>query len=141
MSPLAGSMLGELIGQLHIYALRVSNDLPSIARLLLAIIAVTVSLATHAQTITGKVVGISDGDTVTVLDASRTQHKIRLAGIDAPERRQAFGNVSKQNLSREVFKKEVTVDYDKRDRHRRIVGKVFVEGADVCLRQIEDGLA
>jgi endonuclease YncB( thermonuclease family) len=46
-------------------------------------------------------------------NAMRTQHKIRLAGIDAPERRQAFGNVSKQNLSRMVFNKEVTVDWDK----------------------------
>ncbi|HET6892502.1 MAG TPA: thermonuclease family protein, partial [Pyrinomonadaceae bacterium] len=64
--------------------------------------------------------------------------KIRLAGIDAPERRQAFGNVSKQNLSRMVFKKEVTVDYDKRDRHGRIVGKVLLEGNDICIRQIEN---
>jgi endonuclease YncB( thermonuclease family) len=64
-----------------------------------------------------------------VLDASRTQHKIRLAGIDVPEKRQAFGNVSKQNLSRLVFKKEVTVDYDKRDCHGRIVGKVLLMGA------------
>jgi endonuclease YncB( thermonuclease family) len=62
-----------------------------------------------AQTLAGKIVGVSDGDTITVLDAKRTQHKIRLSGIDAPERRQAFGTVSKQNLARMVFKKEVTL--------------------------------
>jgi endonuclease YncB( thermonuclease family) len=45
-------------------------------------------------------------------------------------------------ISREwFFKKEVTVDYDKRDRHGRIVGKVLLEGNDICIRQIEDGLA
>jgi endonuclease YncB( thermonuclease family) len=69
------------------------------------------------------------------------QHKIRLAGIDAPEKRQAFGNVSKQNLARMGFNREVTVEYDKRDGHGRIVGKVFVDGNDICIRQIEEGLA
>jgi endonuclease YncB( thermonuclease family) len=97
--------------------------------------------AALAQTLAAKVVGVSDGDTITVLDATRTQHKIRLAGIDAPERRQAFGSVSKQNLSRMVFQKDVTIDWDKRDRHGRIVGKVLLKGNDICIRQIEDGLA
>jgi endonuclease YncB( thermonuclease family) len=87
------------------------------------------------------VVGISDGDTVTVLDAGRTQHKVRLAGIDVPEKKQAFSEVSKQNLARLVFGKPVTVDYEKRDRYDRIVGKILVEGRDACLRQIQDGLA
>ncbi|HET6891918.1 MAG TPA: thermonuclease family protein [Pyrinomonadaceae bacterium] len=88
-----------------------------------------------------EVVGISDGDTITVLDATRPQHKIRLAGIDAPEKRQAFGNVSKQNLARMVFNREVTIDWDKRDRYGRPVGKVLLEGNDICIRQIEEGLA
>jgi hypothetical protein len=87
------------------YTLRVPSVSFSIARLLLAIIAVTLSIAAHAQTIHGKVVGVADGDTITVLDAMRTQHKVRLSGIDAPEKRQAFGNVSKQNLARLVFQK------------------------------------
>ena len=51
-----------------------------------------------AETITGRVVGIGDGDTITVLDADKVQHKIRLAGIDAPEKKQAFGNRSKESL-------------------------------------------
>jgi endonuclease YncB( thermonuclease family) len=85
------------------------------------------------------VVGVSDGDTITVLDSTRTQHTIRLAGVDAPEKRQAFGNRSKQSLAQLVFKKDVVVDFDKRDRFGRIVGKVIVEGTDICLRQIEQG--
>jgi endonuclease YncB( thermonuclease family) len=79
-------------------------------RLFFLLVPLVFNAPCSAQTITGKVVSISDGDTITVLDASRTQHKIRLAGIDAPEKRQAFGNVSKQNLARMVFQKEVTVD-------------------------------
>ena len=52
----------------------------------------------NAETITGRVVSVGDGDTITVLDADKVQHKIRLAGIDAPEKKQAFGNRSKESL-------------------------------------------
>ncbi len=52
----------------------------------------------HAETITGRVVGIADGDTITVLDADKVQHKIRLSGIDAPEKKQPFGNRSHLEL-------------------------------------------
>jgi endonuclease YncB( thermonuclease family) len=55
----------------------------------------------------GRVVGISDGDTITVLDDTKTQHKIRLAAIDAPEKGQVFGERSKQSLSALVFQKRV----------------------------------
>jgi len=57
------------------------------------------SAIAHAETITGRVVGVSDGDTLTVLDASNTQYKIRLAAIDAPEKAQPFGQRGKQKLS------------------------------------------
>jgi len=53
------------------------------------------ALQAHAETLLGKVIHVADGDTITVLDDTHTQHKIRLAGIDSPEKRQAFGNVSK----------------------------------------------
>lgn len=69
----------------------------------------SLALSVHADTITGRVVGVADGDTITVLDANRQQHKIRLQGIDAPEKAQPFGERSKQNLSRLVFGKDVRV--------------------------------
>jgi endonuclease YncB( thermonuclease family) len=96
----------------------------------------------QAATITGRVVAVADGDTVKVLDASNTQHKIRLAGIDAPEKKQAFGMRSKQSLSELVFDKQVAVETDKRDKYGREVGKILLPtGQDVNLEQVTRGLA
>lgn len=100
-----------------------------------------VSNIATAETYSGRVVGVADGDTVTVLDSTNTQHKVRLAGIDAPEKKQAFGQVSKQHLSNQVFDKTVTIETTKRDRYQREVGKVIVNGRDANLGQIEAGLA
>jgi endonuclease YncB( thermonuclease family) len=104
-----------------------------------------------ADVLTGRVVGVSDGDTITVLDATKTQHKIRVAGIDAPEKKQAFGQASKDNLSRLVFNKDVDIEWTKYDRYKRIVGKVLVvspnckvdcaKSFDAGLSQISAGLA
>ena len=62
---------------------------------------------TQAQSITGSVVGVSDGDTITLLADDNTQYKIRLMGIDAPEKKQAFGTVSKTSLSDLIYSKRV----------------------------------
>src|SRR5215475_3929319 len=94
-----------------------------------------------AQTITGKVVGVSDGDTITVLDASNQQHKIRLEGIDAPESNQDFGSRAKQSLSDLVFGKTVTVTSSKRDRYGRTLGKVTLDGKNINLEQMRLGFA
>ena len=99
------------------------------------------SLTCNAATIEGKVVGVADGDTITVLDATNTQHKIRLSGIDAPEKKQPFGNHSKESLSELVFAKTVTVETDKLDKYKRNVGKVQVNGVDANLEQVKRGMA
>ena len=75
------------------------------------------------------------------LPASLTQHKIRLHGIDAPEKKQAFGNASRKFLSGLVANREVRVTYSKRDRYGRIVGIVFLDGRDVNLEMLKAGLA
>lgn len=94
-----------------------------------------------ADTITGKVVGISDGDTITVLSPQNEQFKIRLSGIDAPEKAQPFGQRSKEKMSDLVFGKPVTVEWNKRDRYQRIVGKVIVANQDAGLALVTSGLA
>ncbi len=95
----------------------------------------------RADVLIGKVVGITDGDTITVLDGDKTQHKIRLMGIDAPEKKQEFGNESKKALSNYIYQKEVIVEYKKQDRYKRKVGKVIFDKQDICLQMIKDGLA
>ncbi len=89
----------------------------------------------------GKVVAVADGDTITVLDAQYQTHKIRLSGIDTPEKGQAFGQASKQHLSDLVFGREVLVTWNKHDRYDRIVGKVMLGDVDVCLALVRMGMA
>ena len=102
-------------------------------------------LITHclalADTLTGRVVRVTDGDTIVVLGPGNAQHKVRLQGIDAPERGQAYGTKSKEHLSDSVAGKFVVVEYSKRDRYERILGKVLLGGEDMNLEQIEAGLA
>ncbi len=95
----------------------------------------------HADVLLGRVVGVSDGDTITVLDDNKQRHVIRLMGIDAPEKAQAYGQKAKESLSELVFNKEVSVTWFKRDRYGRTVGQVYVGDSDVCLEQIKRGLA
>lgn len=95
-----------------------------------------------AGEITGFVTAVADGDTITLLDATQAQHKIRLSGIDAPEKKQPYGQRSKQSLSDLVFNQQVTVEWNKRDRYGRIVGKVVLpSGIDANLQQIRKGMA
>lgn len=95
----------------------------------------------HADVLLGHVVAVSDGDTITVLDAIKQRHVIRLMGIDAPEKAQAFGQKAKQSLSDLVFDRDVSVTWFKRDRYGRTVGQVRLDDTDVCLEQIKRGLA
>ena len=89
----------------------------------------------------GKVIVVSDGDTVKLLTADNQIYKIRLAGIDAPEKKQAFGNESKKALSDCAEGKAAIINGNKKDRYGRIVGKVIVAGVDCNLRQIKLGMA
>jgi endonuclease YncB( thermonuclease family) len=94
-----------------------------------------------ADTLIGKVIKVADGDTITILDHTNTQHRIRLQGIDAPEKSQPFGNASRKHLASLVAGKSVTVEWGKRDRYGRIVGFVIVDGQDVNLEQLKAGMA
>jgi len=108
------------------------------------------SFSLFAEEIVGRVVRVADGDTITVLASGGTRsvasaapvpHKIRLQGIDAPEKKQAFGNASRKFLSGLVANREVRVTYAKRDRYGRILGTVFVDGRDINLEMLKAGMA
>jgi len=117
----------------------VSRSLPT--QRIITILLLALACTAHAETITGRVVGVADGDTITVLDGGKVQHKIRLSGIDAPEKKQAFGNRSKESLSDLAFDKMVDVETSKRDRYGRQIGKVLVNGRDANMVQLERGMA
>ena len=111
-------------------------------RVLILVAILAIASVAGAYDLSGRVVGIADGDTLTVLDASHTQHVIRLAGVDAPENSQAFGQRSKQNLSRLAFGRDVTLDCGKEESYGRLVCKVTLPGGeDVCLDQVKAGMA
>ena len=80
--------------------------------------------------ITGRVVAVTDGDTIKVLDDTNTEHKIRLTGIDAPERGQPYGTVSTRRLASMVAGKQVFVESSEKDRYGRYLGKVWVQPDD-----------
>lgn len=107
----------------------------------ITLILLGISLTANADSITGRIVGISDGDTLTLLDESNTQHKIRLAAIDAPERAQPFGNRSKQQLSTLCFKQPVIVEVVDKDRYGRSVGVVTCNGVNANEAMLTSGMA
>lgn len=119
----------------------------------LALLFVVPSCAAAAEykVMRGEVVAITDGDTIKVLDEEKREHKVRLTGINSPERKQAFYERAKQNLADLVFRREVEVHWKKHDRYGRVLGRVMVarkgcEGdcprdVDANLAQIESGMA
>ena len=94
-----------------------------------------------ACTFTGEVINITDGDTLNILDAHNNQHKVRLAAIDAPEKRQAFGKNAKAHLSGLVKNKTVCVYWEKRGKYGRIIGTIYLDNLEVNLDLLENGLA
>ena len=102
----------------------------------LAAFAVILAATTaHAGELRGRVVAVADGDTLTILDASRQQHRIRLAEIDAPEKRQPFGQRSKQSLSDLCYGRDAAIENDGRDPNGRTIGH------DTNAEQVRRGMA
>jgi endonuclease YncB( thermonuclease family) len=109
----------------------------------LSLICITLAMSPVAADITGKVVAVTDGDTIKILDANRVQHKIRLTGIDAPEKAQPFGNASRKNLASMVAGRDVRIETVKNDRYGRVLGKVWVQPHDCpgCAKTLNANLA
>lgn len=97
--------------------------------------------ATPANTHAWKVVAVYDGDTVTCIDETNQQQKIRLAEIDAPEAKQDFGQASRQSLANMVFGRTIQVVDSGRDRYGRWIGRLYVDGIDVNRQQVATGMA
>lgn len=89
----------------------------------------------------GRVVGISDGDTITVLDDQEVQHKIRMANIDAPESKQPFGQKSKLQLSSLIFNKRVFIQERTKDRYNRTIATVSYDKININQAMVLTGYA
>jgi len=104
-------------------------------------LALVFSELASATTLTGKVVAIADGDTLTLLTPAREQVKIRLAEIDTPERAQPYGTRARQALSDLAFGKQATVETSEKDRYGRVIGRIYVDGVDVNKELVSRGAA
>jgi endonuclease YncB( thermonuclease family) len=95
---------------------------------------------TASHRIEGRVIGVADGDTLTLL-VDREQIRIRLAQIDAPEFNQPYGTRAKRALSALAFRKWARVEVVDIDRYGRSVGEVFIDGIDVNRAMVREGHA
>ena len=100
-----------------------------------------VATVASAKEETYRVVKIADSDTLTALSATRRQLKCRLYGIDAPEKRQAFGQASKVSLAALSYGRPAQIEVVGRDRYGRAICRVAVGGVDVNREQIVRGMA
>ena len=105
------------------------------------VFAVAIAASANAYEINGKVVGITDGDTVVILDGTKTQHKVRLSDIDAPESKQPYGTKARQQLSDFVFGKEVTADCREKDKYGRDLCTIRIGDLDVNAEMVNAGAA
>ena len=111
----------------------------AIRRVLAAVVLATASLAANAD-FSGKVIGVLDGDTIDVL-VDRQPRRVRLAEIDAPEKKQAFGTRAREALSGFVFGQLVRVRESGTDRYGRTIGTVVVDGQSVNRAMVSAGMA
>lgn len=109
--------------------------------ILLLFLCSCMSLSYGQKILIGLVVKIADGDTMTLLDANKKQYRIRLHGIDCPERKQDFSKQATEHLSSYCFNKNVKVEVLDKDRYGRLIGKVWAGGVDVGLSLLQHGLA
>ena len=89
----------------------------------------------------GKVIKVSDGDTITLLTDDKVSHKVRLNDIDAPEKKQPFGSKSRDNLASYIAGEIVTVRYKSKDRYGRVLGTIYFDNLDINLQQVKNGYA
>lgn len=109
--------------------------------LLISILLLIFSLSVVSKNLEGKIIKVSDGDTVVLLDSTNTKYRIRLDGIDAPEKGQPFGTKATNFVKTLIAGKMVKVEWSKKDRYGRILGYVFTDTINVNKELLKEGLA
>ena len=96
---------------------------------------------TQESSIQGTVIKVIDGDTIDVLDSNQTKHRIRLYGIDAPEKKQSYGNKAREFLASLIAGKEVKVLIKNKDKYQRSIGLILLDGMDINKEMVKNGYA
>jgi len=110
-------------------------------RWFLLLASLLIVLPAAADTLSGMVTAIHDGDTLTLVDKDKKRHRIRLAEIDAPERKQPYGAKSRNSLAEICFHKPAVVETTETDSYGRVIGKVSCAGVDASAEQVRRGMA
>jgi micrococcal nuclease len=98
-------------------------------------------MGSDAKTIQGKVIKVTDGDSIVIQDDKEQSIEVQLEGIDAPEFQQPFGKEAKELLSEKLLKKDVSIQWEKEDNYKRKLGWIFHEDRNINLWMIEKGAA
>lgn len=106
-----------------------------------ALFFISTQISLAQQILKGKVVRIADGDTMTVLDSLNQQHRIRLHGIDCPEKGQDYYQVAKDYLGSLCFQQVVQVQILKYDQYKRAIAKVYIDSTEINTELLKAGLA
>ena len=112
----------------------------SLRHIFLAVSVAAAAAAAHAETFEANVVGVQDGDSLTVM-RERQRVRVRLAGIDAPEHGQPFGDQARKSLATLCWKKKASIAWVDKDSHQRLLGRVNCSGVDANAEQVRRGLA
>jgi endonuclease YncB( thermonuclease family) len=107
----------------------------------LLIVFLLLARSVQAETLSGTVIGVLDGDTLTILDAQKRRYRVRLGQVDAPESKQAFGIKSARSLHGLCFRKTAQVEWQAKDQYNRPIGQVTCQGIDANAEQVRRGMA
>jgi len=114
---------------------------PTLRALAGALLGLGWCLCAQAEAVYARVVKIYDGDTLAIVDGMSRELRVRLSGIDAPERAQPFGAASRKSLAELARGKTALIEYYKLDKYGRLVARVRVDGRDISVEQLRRGMA
>lgn len=119
---------------------RVQSNCRPLCKVSFVAVFIPLSFICHAD-IDGRIVRILDGDTLEVLSDTGALTRVRLEGIDAPEKTQPFGQRSRQALTKMTAGKVVHISGNKHDRYGRLLGTIWYESTDINAVQVKTGMA
>ena len=104
------------------------------------VVSFAILLPLYLFALSGKVISTHDGDTITILQ-NKEQTKVRLYGIDAPEKKQDYGQKSKQFLASLIAGQMVEVEPKGKDKYKRTLGTIYYKGQDINAQMVLNGYA